>query len=196
MKWTMNENSLFAILLRSAWWVSFAIGIALSAAAVAFMPEAYRLFGIVTGMPFIVIGCIAAWRQLQAPSAARVDKTLAAVRAMTWGDFADALEDAYRRDGYEVSRVANRAADFEMKKEWRRFLVSGKRWKVAQTGVAPLRELHAAKEDREAHECFYIATGEITDHARRFAAENKIQLVGGDELARLLPGAGRGGKRA
>jgi len=25
MQWKMNENSLFAILLRSSWWISFAI---------------------------------------------------------------------------------------------------------------------------------------------------------------------------
>jgi restriction system protein len=191
MKWAMNENSLFAILLRSAWWVSFAIGVAVSALAVSFMPETYRVFGIVTGIPFIVIGCIAAWKQFQAPSTSRIDRTLTAVRAMNWGDFAGVVEEAYRRDGYEVSRVASPAADFEMKKEWRTFLVSGKRWKVAQTGVEPLRDLQAAKEAREAHECIYIATGVITDNARRFAAEKKIRLVDGSELARLLPRVGR-----
>lgn len=196
MKWELNENSLFAILLRSQWWLSFGIGVLLSASAVIVLPETWRVFGVVTGGPFLVIGCMAAWRQFQAPSSARIDKTLAAVRAMTWGDFSGAVEDAYRRDGYEVSRVTSVAADFEMKKDWRTFLVSGKRWKVARTGVEPLRDLHAAKVAREAHECIYIATGEITDNARVFATENKISLVDGTELARLLPNMGRARKRA
>ena len=30
MKWQMNENSLFAVLLRSPWWISFAIAGALA----------------------------------------------------------------------------------------------------------------------------------------------------------------------
>jgi len=72
--------------------------------------------------------------------------------------------------------------------------VSGKRWKVARTGIEPLRDLYAAKEAREAHECLYIATGEITDNARQFAQDKQIRLVDGPELARLLPGMGRGRK--
>ncbi len=106
MKWQMNENSLFAILLRSSWWISFAIAAALTAVAVALLPEPYRLFGAVTGLPFFVIGCIAAWRQFQAPSTARIERTLAAVRAMSWVEFSRAIEEAYRRDGYDVTAVS------------------------------------------------------------------------------------------
>jgi len=194
MKWEMNENSLFATLLRSQWWISVAIAVGLSSAALALLPEAYKVAGLVTGLPFLVIGGMAGWRQFKAPSHSQVDKTLDAVRAMTWGDFANVLEEGYRRDGYEVSRVNGAAADFEMKKDWRTFLVSGKRWKVARTGIEPLRDLYAAKEAREAHECLYIATGEITDNARQFAQDKQIRLVDGPELARLLPGMGRGRK--
>ena len=192
MKWEMHENSLFAVLLRSAWWVSFAIGLALSAVGATALPANWRVFGLVTGAPFLVIGCIAAWRQFRAPSTARVERTLAAVRALSWSDFAAALEDGFRRDGYAVSRVDGAAAaDFELKKEWRTLLVSGKRWKVARTGVEPLRELSAARDAREAHECLYVATGEVTDQARQFAAGHRIRFVDGAELARLLPALGR-----
>ncbi len=195
MKWQMNENSLFAVLLRSSWWISFAIAAALSALAITLLPEKYRMFGIVTGGPFLVIGCIAAWKQLRAPSSGRIEKTLAAVGAMSWIDFARAIEMAYRREGFEVSAVSGGAADFEIKKEWRTALVSCKRWKVARTGVEPLRDLHAAKEAREAQDCIYVAIGEVSDNAREFAVKHAIKLVGGPELARLLPAAGRGGKR-
>jgi len=194
MKWQMNENSLFAILLRSSWWVSFAIAAALTAVAVALLPEPYRLFGAVTGLPFFVIGCIAAWRQFQAPSMARIESTLAAVRAMSWVEFSRAIEAAYRGDGYAVTAVSAAAADFEIRKEWRIALVSCKRWKAARTGVEPLQDLHAAKEARNAQECIYVATGELTDNARAFAVKHAIRLVGGPELARLLPGPGRGKK--
>ncbi len=104
MKWTMNENSLFAVLLRSSWWISFAIAGTVAAVAIALLPEAYRIFGTVTGLPFLAIGCIAAWKHFQAPSIARIDNTLAAVRAMSWVEFSRALEAAYRRQGYGVRR--------------------------------------------------------------------------------------------
>jgi len=73
-------------------------------------------------------------------------------------------------------------------------LVSCKRWKAARTGVEPLQDLHAAKEAHDAQECIYVTTGELTDNARAFAGKHAIRLVGGSELARLLPDAGRGKK--
>ena len=190
MKWTFNENSLFAILLRSSWWISIAIAGAVTAVAVALLPEAYRSVGAVTGLPFLVIGCIAAWKQWEAPSMARIDRTLAAVRAMSWAEFSRAIESAYRRQGYVVSAVSGTAANFEITKEGRTALVNCKRWKVAHTGAEALHDLHALKEARNAHECIYVAAGEITDNARAFAGKHAIKLVGGSELARLLPGEG------
>ncbi len=197
MKWQMNQNSLFAILLRSQWWISFALGAGLTAIAVTLLPQAYRVIGAVTGLPFFVIGGMAGWKQFKAPSIARIERTLAMVRAMSWAEFSRTIEAAYRRDGYEVTAISgSAAADFEIRKEWRTTLVSGKRWKAARTGIEPLQDLHAAKEAGSAHACAYVITGEISDNARAFAARHGITLVGGAELARLLPGAGRGKKTA
>ena len=191
MKLRMSDNSLFAVLLRSQWWISFAIAagvVALSKAILPAIPIAYAIFA---ALPFIVIGAMAGWRQLRAPSAKRVANTLETVRAMSWGDFSSAIEDAFRRDGYTVSRLDGTAADFEVTKGGRTSLVGCKRWKVARTGVDPLRDLHAAKDAREAQECIYVAVGEITDGARKFALEKKIRLMHGAELAKLLPRTGR-----
>jgi len=66
MQFTMNENSLFAVFLRSRWWVSFAIAVGLSATAIAVLPAAYVFAGYVMGAPFALIGCMAAWRQWKA----------------------------------------------------------------------------------------------------------------------------------
>jgi restriction system protein len=78
-----------------------------------------------------------------------------------------------------------------MTKAGRTALVACKRWKVARTGVEPLRELVGAKEAREANDCIYVATGEVTDGARKFAAQNRIRLIGGVELAKMMPRAAR-----
>lgn len=194
MNWKLNENSLFAILLRSPWWVSMAIGGVLGAVAIAFLPGDYRAVGAITGLPFFVIGGIAAWRQWQAPSRSRIDRTLTAVRAMSWPEFSRAIEAAYQQQGYRVSALNGGAANFEITKEGRTALVNCKRWKVARTGIEPLSELYASKEARDAHECIYVAAGEISDNARAFAAKHRIKLVGAPELARLLPAEGRARK--
>ncbi len=192
----MAENSLFAVLLRSSWLISAAVAAGVVAVAMMLLPEAYRIYGVAMGLPFMVIAGMALWRQLQRPSTGRVDRTLDAVRTMTWPDFATVVEDGYRSNGYEVRRVQHAAADFEVTKDMRTSLVSGKRWKVARTGIEPLRDLIAARDAREVHGCIYIAIGEVSDNARKFAAEKRIQLVGGPELAQLLPNIHRGARAA
>jgi restriction endonuclease Mrr len=59
-----------------------------------------------------------------------------------------------------------------------------------------LQDHHAATEAHDAQECIYVTTGELTDKARSFAGKHAIRLVDGSDLARLLPGAGRGKKAA
>ena len=185
----MHENSLFAVLLRSPWWVSFAAaaatGIAVRFALLHFsIPEAYAIF---IALPFLVIGCVTGWRQLRAPSAEKVAATLEALRAMSWDEFSATLDSAYRRDGYAVSRLNIAGADFELTRTGRVSLVSCKRWKVARAGIEPLRELEAAKQAREAHDSVFVTAGEITENAIAFAAANNMRLLYGAELAKLLP---------
>ena len=155
------------------------------------LPEAYALYAIFVALPFLVIGCYAGWQQLRAPSAERIAATLESLRALSWDEFSAALEDAYRRDGYGVTRLNVAGADLELTKSARVTLVCGKRWKVARAGIEPLRDLDAARQAREAHECIYVAAGDITDNARAFAAEKNIRLLQGAELVKLLPGTKR-----
>jgi restriction system protein len=191
MKFKMAEKSLFAILLRSSWWVSFAIAAGIVLVARVALPEQYAVGGMLAAIPFVGIGFVTAWRQLRAPSAARVAAALKGVESMSWRDFSSTLEDAFRRDGYAIKRLEGSAADFEMTRAGRTSLVSCKRWKAASTGVEPLRELDALTKARDAHEGIYIAVGSVTENARRYAAERKLRLLEGVELAQLMPGAQR-----
>jgi restriction system protein len=192
MKWQMSENSVFAMLLRSPWWISAGVAGVVAGTAIALLPSAYKVLGATVGIPFAVIAGITFWRQWQMPSATRIDRTLETLRAMSRSDFVSAVEAAYAKNGYTVKRIDDAHADLELQQEWRTALVSCKRWKVARVGVEPLRQLLAAKEAREVRESIFVTTGEITETARKFAAENSIRLVGGSELARLLPELGRG----
>jgi len=187
MKLKMSENSLFAILLRKPWWISILIAAVVSLAASMLFPRQYAAYGASAGFPFFVIGIIAAVRQWRAPGPALVAHTRDAVAAMSWRDFADAIEAGYRRDGYEVKRRAG-GADFELARDGRKTVVSCKRWKAASTGVEALRELDAAAEDCGAHERIYMTLGQLSDNARSFAAERRIAVMREDGLAVLLRG--------
>ncbi len=188
MKLAVAKDSLFAVLLRSPWWISMIVAGAIFAAARLVVPDLYAFF---CALPVMVIGVVSGWRQLRTPSDTRVAATIEAARAMSWDDFSEALAAALRRDGYTVKRLDGAAADFEIAKAGHASLVGCKRWKAARTGVEPLRELHAAARAGEARECLYVAAGEVTDSARAFAAQRNIRLIGSAELAKLLPRPGR-----
>jgi restriction system protein len=182
----MAPNSLFAILLRSPWWISIGIAVAFGLASRAMLPPDYFVFGAMGGLPFAVIGVIAAARQLSAPSASRVAAMQEAAAAMSWKEFADALEDAFRRDGFHVERVKSDAADFSVVKSGRRSLVGARRWKAANLGVEPLKELAAAAQAAEAQGSICVTLGAISDNARDYAKAQGMQLLQGQELAALL----------
>lgn len=186
MKFKMAQNSIFALLLRSPWWVSGGIALVIALIAVAIVPRQYVIYGIFTGMPFMIVSVIALRRQWGKPSQARVAEILKTVRAMAWRDFSVEIENALKRDGFELTRIDLPEADFSISSQGRTALVSCKRWKAASTGVEPLRELVKAKEVRGAHDCFYITSGDFTQNAMQFAVENKMRLVHGEGLAKLL----------
>ncbi len=185
----MNKNSLFAVLLRSPWWVSIAVAAAIFAAGRLALPDLLAPYAIFMALPFFGIGTWAGWQQLRAPSAARLESTLAALRAKPATEFAAVLQEAFRRDGHTVAPLDHPGADFELTKGARSSVVACKRWKAARTGIEPLKELHAAREAREAHEGIYIALGELSDPAKAFAAGNRIRVIAGPELARLVTGS-------
>ncbi len=179
----MNENSLFAILLRSQWWVSLLIAAALVGLLRFFMPTVYA---VAAALPFLVIGAIVAWKQLRAPSGRRIAAALERLRAMPWPEFAAAVGKAYAAQGYEVQRLDDARADFALVRNGYTTLVACKRWKATRTGTEPLRELDAARQARDARECVYLAAGEVTAQARTLAAERNIRLLEGPEVAKLL----------
>jgi restriction system protein len=178
----LPDNSLFAILLRSRWWVSVLVALGAFGVVRLFLPEVYAAFA---ALPFIVIAVMALWRQRGVPRGARLDAAIDALRAMTWEEFARALEQGYRREGYVVKRVQG-AADFELEKAGRLSLVAAKRWKVSSTGVEPLKELVAAGEARGAGECVYVLAGEMTQNAQGFAKKTNIKCVRSADLVKLV----------
>ena len=184
----MSPNSLFAILLRSPWWISFALVGLFSLAAAAVLPREYLFAGILGTFPFFAVGCVAAWRQWRAPSAARMAAAHAQIESLPWRGFADALEAAWRTGGHTVERLApGGAADFALTKDGHTLLASARRWKAATHGVEPLRDLHAAMKARDAASGVYVVTqGQLSDTARTFARDHGISVLQDEGVARLL----------
>jgi restriction system protein len=186
MKLKMAKNSIFAVLLRSPWWMSAGVAVLLSAGGFAALPLEYAAMGVFAAVPFAVIAIMAAYKQLRAPSETRVQAVAEATAAMSWADFANTVEAGFKRDGCEVQRLQTPGADFALSKDGHVAIVSAKRWKAARVGVEPLRELQAAREKRGAREAIYIALGDVSDNAWKYAKAQGVSLMTAPELAKLL----------
>lgn len=186
MKLKMSQNSIFAVLLRSPWWMSAGVAVLLSAGGFAALPLEYAAMGVFAAVPFAVISLMAAYKQLRAPSGARVQAVTEAVAAMSWADFSRTVEAGFRRDGCEVERLQTPGADFALTKDGHVAIVSAKRWKAARNGVEPLRELQAVREKRGAREAVYIALGDVSDNALQYAKAQGVSLMTAPELSKLL----------
>lgn len=186
MKFKMSQNSIFAVLLRSPWWMSAGVAVLLCAGGFAALPLEYAAMGVFAAVPFAVISLMAAYKQMRAPSGARVQAVTEAVAAMSWADFSRTVEAGFRRDGCEVERLQTPGADFALSKDGHVAIVSAKRWKAARNGVEPLRELQAVREKRGAREAIYIALGDVSDNALQYAKAQGVSLMTAPELSKLL----------
>jgi restriction system protein len=195
LKLKMAKNSLFAILLRSPWWISLVIGALLGVVSFALLPADLRVVGALAGLPFLVISVIAARRQWRLPSAARIEQTQQAVATMNWPAFSALLAQSFQREGYTVkpgmsstsSKKSGEASfDFELERQGRHTLVSARRWKSARTGLEALRALQEAREARAADEAIYIGLAPLSENARPYASMQRITIWQAPELAHAL----------
>jgi len=178
-----SQESLFALLSRQPWWVS--VGVAAALFGITQLALPMMIAGAIA-IPFLGISFYAGYRQLRAPSAANVDETLGRIRGMAWENFSVVVMEAFKRDGYTVSEVYKGAVDLKLEKNGRVSIVSCKRWKAAQTGIGPLRDLAEAEDAHDASGCIYVAAGEFTANAQDFAKKKSIRLLHGAPLAHLI----------
>jgi len=185
MKFKMSEKSLFAILLRSPWWLSFLIAAVLMLLARVFLPEAFRTVGMLSAMPFCILGFIAAWKQRDKPSPQSVSLALNQLASMSWKQFSLVMEQAFVQQGFSVMPLNSGAADLQLEKSGQITLVSCKRWKAATLGVEVLRDLKALQTSQDAAYAACISLSLPTGVALKFANANAVQLICQEELASL-----------
>jgi restriction system protein len=185
MKLKMSEKSLFAILLRSPWWWSFLIAAVMLLLARVFLPEAFRAVGMLSALPFGVLGVVAAWRQRDKPSPERVSQALTELANMSWKEFLPIMEQAFAQQGFNVLQLNSSSADLQLEKAGMITLVSCKRWKAATLGVEVLRDLKELQVSQDASYAACISLSLPTGVALKFAKTNGVQLICQDELASL-----------
>jgi restriction system protein len=180
MKFKMAENSIFAILLRNPWWISFLIVAAFSLLCLALLPKHLVLYGIMGTFPFIITGAVALKRQWGKPSAEAQETELTRLYTLSWRDFSAELEAKFVKQGFEVTRLNSSTgggtADFKLQKSGTVTLVAAKRYKAATHGLEALQALVAQQEAQGADKAMYVCLGGVTEQAGKFAKEKGVVL--------------------
>jgi len=183
----MAKNSIFAILLRSAWWISMLIAAALVFIGLVVVPPTYAIFPVFGALPFVIISGVAAWKQRNKPSEARIEETARAIMAMSWPTFADQLEVGLRHDGCQVKRIKHDAADLEVARPGAgKALMCARRWKAAHTGIEPLQRLQTARNTADCGEAIYVTLGVLSAPAQAFAIQHDIRIMNAESLTQLF----------
>ena len=186
MKWKMSDRSLFAILLRSPWWVSFVLVAAISLAASALLPSDYKAIGVLCSLPFAVIGAMAAWRQRNQLSPAQADALQSALGAMHWREFSPLLSQAFERQGYAVTPLTQNMVDFILTRQGQTTLVCAKRWKAAAWGIDNLQALLSERDSRDASQLMCVSLQDMPQPLKRFATQNQVTWLSGPNLWALV----------
>jgi restriction system protein len=176
MKFKMAENSLFAILMRNPWWISFLIVIAFCLLCMAILPKDLRIFGMMGTFPFFITGIVAFKRQWGKPSATQLQTELDRLSALSWRDFSAELEAKLVKQGFAVTRLNTGAADFKLEKAGHITLVSAKRYKAATHGLEALQALVTQQEAQGADKAMYVCLSPVTAQAAKFAKEKGVVL--------------------
>jgi len=109
---------------------------------------------------------------------------------LSWAEFEAYLAEYYRRRGASVTPRGGAAADggvdLVLDDTSGRRIVQAKHWKGRRVGVVPLRALWGVLDDERAQGAIVVTSGEFTPDALRFAEGKRLELIGRDQLERLI----------
>jgi restriction system protein len=186
MKWKMSDRSLFAVLLRSPWWMSFLLVAAISLASSALLPTEYQLVGALCSFPFAVIGAMAAWRQRSLISPAQAQALQSAMAAMHWREFSPLLSQAFMHQGYTVTVLSQGSADFKLTRQGQTTLVCAKRWKAAAWGMDNLQALLGEREAHDASHLMCVSLQAMPMPLKSFVTQQQVTWMAGQSLWALI----------
>lgn len=186
MAFKMAKNSLFAILLRSPWWVSLGIVGAIVLVSNALLPTDIRVFGWMGAFPFVVIGGIALKRQWGQPSAKQEAAAMERLQALSNVEMGAALVAGFEREGYTVQKSKRAGADLLLTRQGQTTVVSTQRWKMARPGVDVLKELQQTQTQIKADSAVFVHLYPLSDSAQNWVKSQSLTCLTGPALIKTL----------
>lgn len=115
---------------------------------------------------------------------------LDSIAALGWRHFEQLVGEAFRRQGYMVEENglggADGGIDLILRKDGRRVLVQCKQWRRRQIPVNVVREMYGLLAHHSADAVKIACVGTFTRDAATFAQGKPIELIGDEELMRMI----------
>ena len=116
-------------------------------------------------------------------------QTQTPVDDLSWQQFESLLAAAFRTQGYQVKHSLpgpDGGVDLALKNDQTHALVQAKHWKSRRVGVAVVRELLGSIAAAGAEKGIIVTSGSFTPDATKLAQQSGIELIGSQQLRRLL----------
>lgn len=157
------------------------------AAAVVPIAALMSWFVLVVGLFCVAMSWLA---QRQRRRLLDAQQGLESIAALGWRHFEQLVGEAFRRQGYTVEETglggADGGIDLVLRKDGRRVLVQCKQWRRRQIPVNVVREMYGLLAHHSADAVKIACIGAFTRDAVKFAQGKPIQLIGGEELMRMI----------
>jgi restriction system protein len=112
------------------------------------------------------------------------------IAKLDWREFESLVGEGFRRRGFKVEMRGGSkpdgGVDLVLTKGSERSLVQCKQWRALQVTVSVVRELYGVMAAEQASAGYVVTSGTFTKDAKTFASGRNIELIDGEDLAKLL----------
>lgn len=141
-------------------------------------------------LPFVLLSGIAALNQFRRRKLLERQSGIEDIRNLSWQEFELLVGEAFRQEDFAVEENggggADGGVDLRLRRGGKTFLVQCKRWKQRQVPVTAVRELFGLMAAENADGAIFVSSGSFTPDAQRFADDNGVILIDGEELLALI----------
>lgn len=196
-----RDESILDLLVQVPWWVSIVLAGFVYVGLRFVLPWtipgndnfALRLAREVApllALVLLVAAPVAAFRAWKERRLLDKQQDLASIRTLSWQRFEALVAEAYRRQGYVVTRIGgdgpDGGVDLTLNKDGDVLIVQCKQWRAYKVGVRVVREVFGVMTAKRAQGAVIITSGLFTQEAKTFARGKPIDLVEGQQLADLV----------
>ncbi|MCP4624903.1 MAG: DUF2034 domain-containing protein [bacterium] len=149
-------------------------------------------------VPLFGVAIFSFFNQLRKGKMLENQTGLDSIKDLSWRQFEGLVGEVFRRQGYLVlenpSTGPDGGIDLRLRKNGQITFVQCKHWKSKSVGVKIVRELYGVMTAAKANHGILATFGNFTQEAISFAKGKPIQLITGNELAKMISEGQKNGR--